>query len=104
MLFDLHQDCEVPMKLLCNNKGTTSIANSSVQHGITKQVEIDGHFIKEKLHNGSICIPYIPQVNRLLIFSQRGFLYRALSLALANWVFLTFTPQLEGEWLELVGW
>ena len=46
------------MKLFCNNEAAISIANS-VQHDRTKHVEFDRHFIKEKLDNGSICIPYI---------------------------------------------
>ncbi|KAA0025882.1 reverse transcriptase [Cucumis melo var. makuwa] len=37
-----------------------SIANSPIRHDRTKYVEIDRHFIKERLDNGSICIPNIP--------------------------------------------
>ena len=41
VLLDLHQDCEVPMKLFCDNKATISITNNPVQHDRTKHVEID---------------------------------------------------------------
>ncbi|KAA0052842.1 putative mitochondrial protein [Cucumis melo var. makuwa] len=51
VLSDLYQDCELPMKLFCDNKAAISIANNPVQHDITKHVEIDRHFIKEKLEN-----------------------------------------------------
>ena len=60
VLSDLHQDCEMLMKLLYDNKVTISIAKNPVQHDKTKHVKIDQHFIKERLDNGSICIPYIP--------------------------------------------
>ncbi|KAA0036967.1 putative mitochondrial protein [Cucumis melo var. makuwa] len=60
VLSDLHQECETPLKLFCDNKAAISIANNPVQHDRTKHVEIDRHFIKERLDSGSICIPYIP--------------------------------------------
>ena len=60
MLADLCQDFEVPMKLFCDNKAAISIANNLVQHNRTKHMEIDRHFIKEKLDDGSICISHIP--------------------------------------------
>ncbi|KAA0050612.1 reverse transcriptase [Cucumis melo var. makuwa] len=60
VLSDLHQECETPLKLFCDNKAAISIANNPVQHDRTKHVEIDWHFIKERLNSGSICIPYIP--------------------------------------------
>lgn len=43
-----------PMKLFCDNKPTISIAHYPVQHDRTKHVEIDCHFIKEKLEGGEI--------------------------------------------------
>ncbi|XP_038891691.1 secreted RxLR effector protein 161-like [Benincasa hispida] len=60
VLSDLYQDSELPMKLFYDNKAAISIANNPVQHDRTKHVEIDRHFIKERLDNGSICISYIP--------------------------------------------
>ena len=48
------------MKLFYNNKVVISIANNPIQYDKTKHVEIDRHFIKERLDNSSICIPYIP--------------------------------------------
>ncbi|KAL0552475.1 hypothetical protein IC582_011590 [Cucumis melo] len=60
VLSDLHQKCETPLKLFCDNKAAISIANNPVQHDRTKHVEIDRHFIKERLDSESICIPYIP--------------------------------------------
>ncbi|RDX74493.1 hypothetical protein CR513_45757, partial [Mucuna pruriens] len=38
-----------PMQLFCNNKVAISIAHNPVLHDQTKHVEIDKHFIKEKL-------------------------------------------------------
>ena len=59
-LSELRQDYKVPMKFFCDNKVAINIANNLAQHDRTKHVEIDRHFIKEKLDSGNICIPYIP--------------------------------------------
>ena len=85
------------MKLLCDNKAAISIANSPIQHERTKHVEIDRHFIKKKLDSGRFAFLTYLQANKLLLFSQKDFSNKALSLVLASWVFLTFTAQLEGE-------
>ena len=47
------------MSLYCDNKAAISIAHNPVQHNWTKHVEIDQHFIKEKLSSGIICIPFV---------------------------------------------
>ena len=39
------------MNLFCDNKATIAIAHSPVQHDRTKHVEVDRHFIKNKLEN-----------------------------------------------------
>ena len=48
------------MKLYCDNKATISIAHNPVQHDKTKHIEIERHFIKEKLEEGVICMPFVP--------------------------------------------
>ncbi|KAA0038374.1 putative pentatricopeptide repeat-containing protein [Cucumis melo var. makuwa] len=59
VLSNLHLDFELAMKLFCDNKAAISIANNPVRHDRMKHVEIGIHFIKEKLDNDRICIPYI---------------------------------------------
>ncbi|KAL4025768.1 hypothetical protein IC575_014173 [Cucumis melo] len=66
VLSDLHQECETTLKLSCDNKAAISIANNPVQHDRTKHVEIDRHFIKERLDSGSICIPSSQQIADVL--------------------------------------
>jgi hypothetical protein len=48
------------MELFCNNKLAISIAYSRVQHDRIKHIEVDRHFIKEKLDRGLITRTYIP--------------------------------------------
>jgi hypothetical protein len=47
------------MTLHCDNKAAISIAYNLVQHDRTKHVEIDRHFIKEKLDQKLIQFPFV---------------------------------------------
>ncbi|KAI3459864.1 hypothetical protein Pfo_016527, partial [Paulownia fortunei] len=60
ILEDLNIRWDGPMRLYCDNKSAINIAHNPVQHDRTKHIEIDRHFIKEKLESGLICIPYMP--------------------------------------------
>jgi len=55
ILDDLKIEWNGPMKLYCDNKSAINIAHNLVQHERTKHVEVDNHFIKEKLDSGTIC-------------------------------------------------
>ncbi|KZV29502.1 Cysteine-rich RLK (receptor-like protein kinase) 8 [Dorcoceras hygrometricum] len=59
VLGELKLEVGTPMRLFCDNKSAMSIANNPVQHDRTKHIEIDRHFIKEKLESGEICMPYV---------------------------------------------
>ena len=50
---------EAPMRLYCDNKSAISIAHNPIQHDRTKHIEIDRHFIKEKLDSGLIFTPFV---------------------------------------------
>jgi hypothetical protein len=49
VLKELKMTIELTLKLYCDNKDAISIADNSVQHDRTKHIEIDRHFIKEKI-------------------------------------------------------
>lgn len=50
---------EDPIKMLSDNQAVVSIAKNPVHHDQTKHVEMDCHFIKEKI-GGTISINYAP--------------------------------------------
>ena len=51
---------EMPMKMYCDNKAAINISHDPVHHDQTKHVEVDKHFIKEKVEDGTICMVYVP--------------------------------------------
>ena len=65
ILDDLRIKWGGPMKLYCDNKSTMNIAHNPIQHDKTKHIEIDKHFIKEKLEEGVLCMSYVPSEHQL---------------------------------------
>ncbi|EXB96864.1 hypothetical protein L484_016637 [Morus notabilis] len=72
VLEDLHEPVQLPMKLFCDNKAAISIANNPVQHDHMKYVEIDRHFIKEKLEDGVICVSFLPTTQQIADAFTKG--------------------------------
>ena len=66
VLEELNMSVNILMKLHCNNKNAINIAQNPVQHDRTKHVEIDRHFIKENVNNGTICMPFVPTMQQIV--------------------------------------
>ena len=59
LLSELKLIVATPIKLWCDNRSAINIANNPIQHDITKHVEIDRFFIKERLDDGTLKLSYI---------------------------------------------
>ena len=60
------------MKLYCDNNAIINIAHNLVQHDRTKHVEVDHHFIKEKMEVGLVCMPCISTKEQLTDVLTKG--------------------------------
>ncbi|RVW56043.1 Retrovirus-related Pol polyprotein from transposon TNT 1-94 [Vitis vinifera] len=60
LLEELRVPLKHPMVLYCDNQAAINIAKNPVHHDRTKHVEIDRHFIKEKIEEGVFKVSYTP--------------------------------------------
>lgn len=65
LLKDLRAGSKEAMKLYCDNTSAIEIAHNPVQHDRTKHVEIDRHFIKEKIDAGIRTFPFVKSEEQL---------------------------------------
>ncbi|CAL5381095.1 unnamed protein product [Camellia sinensis] len=72
ILEELHAELELPVKLYCDNKAAINISLNPVQHDRTKHVEVDRHFIKEKVEEGTICMTYVPTKEQIADTFTKG--------------------------------
>lgn len=60
ILEELKMKIEFPMSLYTDSKAAIDISHNPVQHHRTKHVEVDKHFIKEKIEGGLIALTHMP--------------------------------------------
>ena len=73
LLRELGVELENPIKMFCDNQAAISIAKNSVHHDRTKHIEIDRHFISEKIEKEIIQLVYIPTKSQTETYSLKPF-------------------------------
>ncbi|GJU27518.1 retrovirus-related pol polyprotein from transposon TNT 1-94 [Tanacetum coccineum] len=59
-LKDLSIFVTTPVRILCDNISTIALASNPVQHARTKHIELDCHFVRDKIKAGQIQVSYVP--------------------------------------------
>ncbi|GKC08921.1 retrovirus-related pol polyprotein from transposon RE1 [Tanacetum coccineum] len=60
LLQDLQVSITTPIPIFCDNQSSISLASNPVQHARTKHIEIDCHFVRDKIKNGIIRPTFVP--------------------------------------------
>lgn len=98
LLKELKVKIQLPMDLFCDNKAALQIAANPMYHERTKHIEIDCHFIRDKIQEGLVKTAHVSSKERMadtltkaLGHQQHDFLLDKLGMK------NIFHSQLEGE-------
>jgi hypothetical protein len=64
VLTELQQPLQQPITLCCDNNSTLCMTEDLVHHDKTKHVDIDRHFLKEKIDAQIIQLQYVPSADQ----------------------------------------
>jgi glucan phosphorylase len=60
LLLELHQPLQRAMDVYCNNMSVVYLSTNLVQHQHTKHVEIDLHFVRERVAASVVRVLHVP--------------------------------------------
>ncbi|KAM1509014.1 hypothetical protein ACFX10_018226 [Malus domestica] len=59
LLQDLHVDISSPPSLHCDNVSAMALATNPVLHSKAKHIEVDCHFVRERVQQGVISLQFV---------------------------------------------
>jgi hypothetical protein len=65
LLMDIGIEIQTPIKIFCDNQAARHIASNPVFYERTKHIEVDCHFIREKMQSKEIETPYVKSGDQL---------------------------------------
>ena len=78
------------MTLVCDNQATPHIASIPVFHKRTKHIQVDYHFIREKIVSGYMTISFVNSNDQLVEFSLSISKVQGFSSFVTSFVHMTY--------------
>ena len=93
-----------PASIMCDNQGCVALAKNPTHYSRTKHIDVQHHFIREKLENQEICLKYCPMedmvvdiLNKSLAKDRHQTLTRAMGIKAFDYL---HSGSLEGRALD----
>ncbi|CAN6557239.1 unnamed protein product [Malus baccata var. baccata] len=96
LLKDLHIDTSLPPLLHCDNISAMSLATNPVLHSKAKHREIDCHFMRERVQQGTISLQFVASVDQYADILTKGVRVRQKNYQEIS----NLTTQLHAEWSD----
>jgi hypothetical protein len=72
LLLELHQPLQRAMVVYCDNMSVVCLSTNLVQHQHTKHVEIDLHFVRERVAASVVRVLHVPTTSQLVDIFTKG--------------------------------
>ncbi|XP_048424280.1 uncharacterized mitochondrial protein AtMg00810-like [Pyrus x bretschneideri] len=69
---DLHQSISVPPSIYCDNISALALSSNPVFHSKIKHLDMDYHFVREKVQRGDLMVHYIPTDDQVADVFTKG--------------------------------
>lgn len=84
LLEELKIPVQTSIKVYFDNKTAICIAHNTILQDRTKHLEVDKHFIKEKIDSDVFCMPYIPTTSQVADILTNGLPKLSMNIWLAS--------------------
>jgi hypothetical protein len=98
VLTDMNIKVEEPMKIFCDNQSARHIATNPVFHERTKHIEVECHFVREKIQSKEIETSFVKSGDQLADILTKGLNVKAFeNISCKLGLYNLYNPNLTGS-------